>query len=78
MEGMFVSDITPNSFYAQLGIRPDDIIYSVNGMAINNMDAAKKILVMFEQDQELTLEIQRGDNLFEMTTSTLQGVSSDI
>jgi general secretion pathway protein C len=60
--GFLVREIQPGSVYEKLGVRPGDVIRSVNGQPINNMDEVMKLYQQLGANQisNVALEITRG------------------
>jgi general secretion pathway protein C len=61
--GFLVREIQPGSVYEKLGVRAGDVIRSVNGQPINNMDEVMKLyqqLGGINQASNLAVEITRG------------------
>jgi len=60
--GFLVREIQPGSVYEKLGVRVGDVIRSVNGQAINNMEEVMKVyqqLGGLQQAGNVTLEVSR-------------------
>jgi general secretion pathway protein C len=60
--GFLVREIQPGSVYEKLGVRPGDVIRSVNGQPINNMDEVMKLYQQLGANQisNVAIEITRG------------------
>ena len=61
--GFLVREIQPGSVYEKLGIRPGDVIRSVNGQPINNMEEVMKLyqqLGGINQVGNVAIEVTRG------------------
>lgn len=61
--GFLVREIQPGSVYEKLGVRAGDVIRSVNGQAINNMDEVMKVYQQLggaSQAGTVSIEVTRG------------------
>lgn len=56
VKGFMISNITPNSVYAKLGLRDGDIVTAINGIELN--DAARAIQTLNSMRNENTIEMQ--------------------
>ena len=63
-QGFQIRKIVPGSIYQRLGLRNSDIIKSVNGQSLTTADQALRLFAVFKNEQEITLEIQRGSKPF--------------
>ena len=52
------------SMLTQLGLQPGDVILSVNGQALGNLDDDKMLLEQVTDSGQARLEIQRGNRRF--------------
>jgi general secretion pathway protein C len=60
--GFLVRQVQPGSVYEKLGVRPGDVIRSVNGQAINNIDEVMKVYQQLggvQQAGEVSIEVVR-------------------
>lgn len=64
VQGFQIRKIVPGSIYQRLGLRNSDIIKSVNGQSLTTADQALRLFTVFKNEQEITLEIQRGSKPF--------------
>ena len=61
--GFLVREIQPGSVYEKLGIRPGDVIRSVNGQPINNMEEVMKLYQQLggvNRVGNISIEVMRG------------------
>jgi general secretion pathway protein C len=61
--GFLVRSIKPGSLYEKLGLRPGDVIRSVNGQPINNMDEVMRVyqqLGGLERAGDISVDVSRG------------------
>jgi general secretion pathway protein C len=58
----------PSSTLAQVGLRPGDVVLSVNGQAVGNIQQDRAQLDSIMDAGSARLEIQRGDRRFFVTT----------
>jgi hypothetical protein len=62
-EGVLVTDVREGS---ALGLRPGDVILSVDGRAVTSPDHARRVLESYEFDEDLTLRILRHEEEMEV------------
>ncbi len=58
--GYSVSEIVPGSLMEKLGLKNNDIIRKVNGMAVSRPEEVMQAYAQFQQDSNIELEIDRG------------------
>lgn len=61
--GFLVREIQPGSVYEKLGIRPGDVIRSVNGQPLNNMEEVMKLYQQLggvNRVEDVSIEVMRG------------------
>lgn len=63
-QGFQIRKIVPGSIYQRLGLRNSDIIKSVNGESLTTQDQALRMISLFKNEREISLEIQRGSKPF--------------
>ncbi len=56
VKGFSITNITPNSVYAKLGLRDGDVVSAINGIELN--DAARAIQTLNSMRNENTIEMQ--------------------
>lgn len=76
-EGAVVSDVVPNSAAERAGLKPDDVITSVNGKPIHNSEDLREIVRTTGVGKEVTLKVTRGKDTKEIKAK-LEEVPSDI
>lgn len=59
--GFLVQQIQPGSLYEKLGLRPGDVIKSVNGQAVNSAEDAVKLYQQLPTLGSVQMEILRGN-----------------
>lgn len=57
--GFRVGQVQPGSLYERLGLRVGDVIRSVNGQPINNMDEVMRLYQQFGSVREVNVEVLR-------------------
>jgi S1-C subfamily serine protease len=72
MLGLRVREVTPASFWDQIGLRPGDLLTEMNGAAIDSLDAWKNVLQLAQTKQRLTVKVQRGTNELAFRTITVR------
>ena len=65
-----IADVTPGSPAAQAGFRLDDIILEINNETINS-DSQLREIIGNNLDQELSVTLQRGEEIIETTATPL-------
>ena len=58
--GFQVRQIQPGSLYEKLGLRPGDVVKSINGQAINSVEDAMKLYQQMASLSSVQMEVQRG------------------
>jgi len=61
--GAIIDQVTPNMPAATAGMKPGDIIVSLNGVAVAARQALNDALANFSPDDEVKLTVKRGDKL---------------
>lgn len=57
--GFQVREIQPGSLYEKLGLRVGDVIRSVNGQPVNNMDEVMKMYQQFGNSSQINVDVTR-------------------
>jgi general secretion pathway protein C len=57
--GFQVREIQPGSLYEKLGLRVGDVIRSVNGQTVNNMDEVMRMYQQFGNSSQINVEVTR-------------------
>lgn len=57
--GFVISEIVPNSLYAQIGLKNGDVIRKVNGQSVTNAEQAMKMYQTLQSASVIDLELQR-------------------
>lgn len=65
IEGVLISGIGPNSAAEEAGLRPDDVILSVNGKKVNESNFLQERVAMFRPGDDIALSIWRSGELFD-------------
>jgi general secretion pathway protein C len=58
--GFLVKQMQPGSLYEKLGLRPGDVIKSINGQALNSMEDAMRLYQQMTTIGDVQMEIMRG------------------
>lgn len=61
-QGVVITALAPNSTAAAAGLRPNDVILSVNRHAVNSVKEMEKVLSRV--DNQLLLQVRRGEGVF--------------
>jgi general secretion pathway protein C len=57
--GFQIRNIRPGSIFQRIGLNNFDVIRAVNGDPITTADQALRLLTMFRNEKEITLDLQR-------------------
>jgi general secretion pathway protein C len=57
--GFLVREVQSGSLYEKLGLRPGDVIRSVNGQALSSMDEVMRMYQQFGTAERVTVDVQR-------------------
>jgi len=68
---LYVESVRPNSPAERAGLRPDDLIMSVDGQPVSGLKQFRELMTKFKPGDQTTLVIKRGDRL-ERTTLVLE------
>ena len=58
--GFLVKQMQPGSLYEKLGLRPGDVIKSINGQPLNSMEDAIRLYQQMPNIDDVQMEIMRG------------------
>ncbi len=58
--GFLVREMQPGSLYEKLGLRPGDVIRTVNGQAVSSMDDVMRLYQQFGSAERVLVDVQRG------------------
>ena len=72
MLGLKVNQVTPASFWDQVGLRDGDLLTAVNDLSLDTLDAWKTAIHFAETEQEFTVRLQRGRNELVFRTHTVK------
>lgn len=61
--GFVISEIVPNSLYAQIGLKNGDVIRKVNGQSVTNAEQAMKMYQALQNASVIDLELQRNGEI---------------
>ena len=67
LEGVEITDIKRNSYLANIGVLPGDIIRQVDDVVIKNADDFEKTIVKYRSKKSLVMLLQRRDELYHIT-----------
>ena len=65
----FIERIVPNSAAAKAGLAVDDLILFVNKRVVPSCKTLRSELKLIDRDDEISLTIQRGNELLDVTLS---------
>lgn len=57
--GFLVREVQSGSLYEKLGLRPGDVIRTVNGQPLSNMDQVMRLYQQFGTAERITVDVQR-------------------
>jgi general secretion pathway protein C len=57
--GFLVREVQPGSLYEKLGLRSTDVIRSINGQAVNNMDDVMRLYQVANNTAQINVEVTR-------------------
>ncbi len=60
-KGVIVSEVSPRSYLASIGVRAGDVIRQIDDMAVDSADDFEKAMAKFRRKSTLVILIQRGD-----------------
>jgi len=63
-KGVVITSIETNSFLANIGVRPGDVIKQIDDTNINNLSDFKKAVIKYRQKTSLMILLQRADQLY--------------
>jgi general secretion pathway protein C len=58
--GFLVRELQPGSIYEKLGLRPGDVIRTVNGQPVSSMDDVMRLYQQFGSAERVQVDVQRG------------------
>jgi serine protease Do len=65
--GVIISEISPSSYLARIGVKPGDIIHQLDDIAINSVEDFYKAIVKYRQKASVVILLQRADQLYHIT-----------
>ncbi len=68
-EGVMISRIKPNSYLANIGARPGDVIRQIDDYSIENSEDFKKAVIKFRNKNSMVLLLQRGEQGYYITVT---------
>ena len=71
-----IASVTPNTPASQAGFRAEDILLEMNGEAIKS-DAQLRDIISTNMDKELSITLQRGDEIIETKATPLSSRSAE-
>jgi len=66
-EGVLISEIHRQSFLAQIGVRPGDVIRQMDDITIKNIKDFENAIIKYRQKSSVVILLQRGDQLYNIT-----------
>ena len=65
--GVAISEISPSSYLARIGVKPGDIIHQLDDMGIGSVEDFNKAIVKYRQKASVVILLQRADQLYNIT-----------
>jgi len=66
MQGLFTQYIAPGSIFDKAGLRPGDVILSINGIPVKRNEDVFRILETIQTSPSLVVKIQRGNKIIHL------------
>jgi len=66
-QGVLISNLNRQSYLADIGARPGDVIRQINDITIQNIKDFKEAIIKYRQKNSLVIVLQRGDQLYNIT-----------
>ncbi len=70
--GLEVRELTPNSFWNQLGMQEGDVVTAFNTRAIDSLDAWQALVRTAQDEVDITIDVDRGGRRFRYRTETIR------
>ena len=67
LEGVEITEVRRDSYLANIGVLPGDIIRQIDDVAIKNSEDFKKTIVKYQAKKSLVVLLQRRDELYHIT-----------
>jgi serine protease Do len=65
--GVVISEISPSSNLARIGVKPGDIIHQLDDIGIGSVEDFNKAIVKYRQKASVVILLQRADQLYNIT-----------
>jgi S1-C subfamily serine protease len=65
--GVVISEISPSSFLARIGVKPGDILHQLDDIVISTVVDFYKAVVKYRQKASVVILLQRADQLYHIT-----------
>lgn len=65
--GVIISEISPSSYLARIGVKPGDIIHQLDEIEIGSIEDFNKAIVKFRQKTSVVILLRRADQLYNIT-----------
>ncbi|MGD2030804.1 MAG: PDZ domain-containing protein, partial [Desulfobacterales bacterium] len=63
-QGVMISDLNRQSYLANIGARPGDVIRQIDDIPIKNIQDFKEAIIKYRQKNSLVIVLQRGNQLY--------------
>jgi Do/DeqQ family serine protease len=65
--GVVISEISPTSYLARIGVKPGDIIHQLDDIGIGSVEDFNKAIVKYRRKTSVVILLQRSDQLYNIT-----------
>ena len=65
--GVIISEISPSSYLARIGVKPGDIIHQLDEIEIGSIEDFNKAIVKYRQKTSVVILLRRADQLYNIT-----------
>ena len=65
--GVVISEISPTSYLARIGVKPGDIIHQFDDIGIGSVEDFNKAIVKYRRKTSVVILLQRSDQLYNIT-----------
>jgi serine protease Do len=65
--GVVISEVSPSSYLARIGVKPGDIIHQLDDIGIGSVEEFNKAIVKYRRKASVVILLQRADQLYHIT-----------